>query len=178
MSVSIPEVVVDHVSDLSSAKEPILFLSFLFLQTDLSLEVRILEDLLQRRRNPRIQHLKSGETGITSNWARWFFNRPQSAISTSLNHNIASKRELEHALTWVLNLIFQYVKTLKVWEIYQNFAPISEVFVDQPCLLLLERENFWWKVSLRISVLKKCLYFVLHFQLQVSPCLVSPGHHL
>ena len=30
MSASNPEIVVDHVSDLSSAKEPILFLSFLF----------------------------------------------------------------------------------------------------------------------------------------------------
>ena len=47
MSSSNPEVVVDHVSDLSSAKEPILFLSFLFLHTDLLLEVGILNDFVQ-----------------------------------------------------------------------------------------------------------------------------------
>ena len=65
MSASNPEEVVDHVSDLSSAKEPIFFLSFLFLQTDFLLEVRILDDLVQSRRNPRIQHLKFRETSIT-----------------------------------------------------------------------------------------------------------------
>ena len=48
MSTSDSKVVVDHVSDLSSAKEPTLFLSFLFLQTDLFLEVGILDDLVQR----------------------------------------------------------------------------------------------------------------------------------
>ena len=67
MSASNPEVVVDHVSDLSSAKEPIFFLSFLFLQTDLLLEVGILDDLFQSRINPRIQHLKIQEMSITSN---------------------------------------------------------------------------------------------------------------
>ena len=58
MSASNREVVSDHVSDLSSAKKQIFFLSFLFLQTDLFLEVGILDDLVQSRRNPRIQHLK------------------------------------------------------------------------------------------------------------------------
>ena len=45
----------DHVSDLSSTKEPILFVSFLFLETDLFLEVGILDDLVQSRSNSRIQ---------------------------------------------------------------------------------------------------------------------------
>ena len=40
------------------------------------------------------------------------------------------------------------MKTLKFWEICQNKAPRSEVFVGQPknsveILLLLERENSW-----------------------------------
>ena len=61
MSASNSEVVVDHVSDLSSAKEPILFLSFLFLQIDLFLVVGILDGLIQSRRNPRVQHLKIRE---------------------------------------------------------------------------------------------------------------------
>ena len=40
------ELVVDHFSDLSSALEPILFRSFHFLQHDLFLQVRILDDLV------------------------------------------------------------------------------------------------------------------------------------
>ena len=48
-SVSNPEVVVNHVGDLFSAEEQILFLSFLFFQTDVFLEARILDDLVQGR---------------------------------------------------------------------------------------------------------------------------------
>ena len=44
MSTSDSKVVLDHESDLSSTKKPILFLSFLFLQTDFFLEVGILDD--------------------------------------------------------------------------------------------------------------------------------------
>ena len=61
------EAVVDHASDLSAAKEPVLFLSFMFLQTDLFLEVGILDDLVLSRRNPRIQYLKVREMRITLN---------------------------------------------------------------------------------------------------------------
>ena len=67
MSASNPEALADHVSDLPSAKEPILFLSFLFLQTDLFLAVGILDDLVQSGRNSRIQHLKIREMRITLN---------------------------------------------------------------------------------------------------------------
>ena len=42
-----PEVLVDQVSDLSSSKETIFFVSFNFLQTDLFLEVGILDDSVQ-----------------------------------------------------------------------------------------------------------------------------------
>ena len=42
-----PEVVVNQVSDLSSAKESVCFLSLLFLKTDRILEVGILDDLVQ-----------------------------------------------------------------------------------------------------------------------------------
>ena len=74
MSSSDSKVVVDYVSDPSSAKESILFLSFLFLQTDLSLEVGILDDLVQSRRNPRIQHLKIREMSLPLNRVRCFKN--------------------------------------------------------------------------------------------------------
>ena len=65
MSASKPQVVVDHVSDLSSAKEPLLFLSSLFLQTDLFLDVGIQDDLVQSRRNP--SHPASKNSGNENN---------------------------------------------------------------------------------------------------------------
>ena len=65
MSTNNSKVVVDHVSDLSSAKQTVLCLSFLFLQTDFFLEVGILDDLDQSRRNARVQHLKIREMSIT-----------------------------------------------------------------------------------------------------------------
>ena len=48
MAPSDPEVIVDQVGNLSTAKETVLFLGFLFLQTDSSFEVRIKDDLVQR----------------------------------------------------------------------------------------------------------------------------------
>ena len=54
MSTSDSKVVVDHVGDLSSTKMPVLFLGFLFLQTDLFLEVGILDDIVQRRSSSRV----------------------------------------------------------------------------------------------------------------------------
>ena len=67
MSASNPEVVVNHVSDLSSATERILFLSLLFLQTDLA---GIVNDLVQSGRNPRILHLKLREISFSMNCVR------------------------------------------------------------------------------------------------------------
>ena len=58
MGSSDPEVLVDQVSDLSSAKETVLFLGLLFLQTDSSFEVRIMDDFVQRWCNPRINYFK------------------------------------------------------------------------------------------------------------------------
>ena len=48
MGSSDPEVIVDQVSNLSATKETVLFLGFLFLQTDSSLEVRIMDDIVRR----------------------------------------------------------------------------------------------------------------------------------
>ena len=67
MSTNDTKVVVDHVSDLSSRKKPILFLGFLFLQTDLLLEAGILEDPVQSRRDPRVEHLESHEITASLN---------------------------------------------------------------------------------------------------------------
>ena len=48
MGSSDPELLVDEVSDLSAAKETVLLLGLLFLQTDSSFEVRIMDDFVQR----------------------------------------------------------------------------------------------------------------------------------
>ena len=73
------KVVVDHVSDLSFEKEPIVFLSFLFLQTDIFFLIGILNDLVQRRSNSRVQHFEIREIS-TLIWSRWLkfinWNRP------------------------------------------------------------------------------------------------------
>ena len=42
-----PEIFADQVSNLSSAKETVLLLALLFLQTDSSFEVRILDDFVR-----------------------------------------------------------------------------------------------------------------------------------
>ena len=77
MSASNPEVVVDHVSGLSRAKEPIFFLSFLLLQTDLFLQVGILDDLVQSRNNSRVQQFKIREMSVPLNQlSEMILNRP------------------------------------------------------------------------------------------------------
>ena len=76
MSACSLEVVVDHVSDLSSAKEPIFFLGFLFLETDFLFALGILDDLVQSRRNPRIQHLKIRENEYNPELFAMFLNHP------------------------------------------------------------------------------------------------------
>ena len=47
MAPSDPELFVDQVSNLSAAKETVLLLGFLFLQTDLPFEMGITDDLVQ-----------------------------------------------------------------------------------------------------------------------------------
>ena len=79
-----PKVVVDHASDLSSTKKLVLFLSFLFLQIDLFLEVGILDDLVQSRRNPRIQHLKVPEMEYNPELSAMMSSRPPNRPSPLL----------------------------------------------------------------------------------------------
>ena len=52
MACSDPEVIVDQVGNLSAAKETVLFLGLLFLQTDSSFEMGIMDDFVQCRNNP------------------------------------------------------------------------------------------------------------------------------
>ena len=58
MGPSDPEVIVDQVGNLSTAKETILFLGLLFLQTDSPFEPGIMDDFVQCRSNPRIKYFK------------------------------------------------------------------------------------------------------------------------
>ena len=53
-----PEALIDQLSNLSSAKETVLFLGLLFLQTDSPFELGILDDFVQCRSNPRIKYFK------------------------------------------------------------------------------------------------------------------------
>ena len=54
-----PEVIADQVSNLSAAKETVLLLGFLFLQTDSPFELGIMYDFVQCRSNPRIKYFKN-----------------------------------------------------------------------------------------------------------------------
>ena len=128
MSTSDSKAVVDHVSDLSSAKEPILFLSFLFLETDLLLEVGILNDLAQSRSNPCVQHFKISLPLIERDD---FKSSTEWTISTSLILHIAPTENRNMSLPG-FGILSSNMKTSNVWEICQTEAPIFAVFADHP----------------------------------------------
>ena len=148
MSASNLGVVVDHVSDLSSAMETIFFLSFLFLETDLFLEVGILDDLVQSRRYPRVRHLKVREMSITLNWSRWskIIHRIEHLHFFAPKHNLRGTTGIGTYLGFESHL-----PTWKRWrcgELCRNQDLKPAVVADEPCnsvdiLLLLERENSW-----------------------------------
>ena len=73
-----PEVFADQASDLSSAMETVLFLGFLFLQTDLFLEAGILDDLVRKR----VFRTCACEKGLS--WQQVFFMRVIKFVSGSL----------------------------------------------------------------------------------------------
>ena len=58
MAPSDPEMIVDQLGNLSAAKETVLFLSLLFLQTDSSFEMGIMDDFVQCCSNSRIEYFK------------------------------------------------------------------------------------------------------------------------
>ena len=84
----------------------VLILGFLLLETDLLLEFRILDDLVQSRSNLHVQHLKS-EIFFPITVREDFNSSNESTVSTSLIHNIASGGNWEQVVTWFLNRIFQ-----------------------------------------------------------------------
>ena len=58
MGSSDPELIVGPVGNLSTAKETVLFLGLLFLQTDFPFELGIMDDFVRRRSNLRIEYFK------------------------------------------------------------------------------------------------------------------------
>ena len=58
MARSDPKVIVDQVGNLSTAKETVLLLGLLFLQTDSSFELGIMDDFIECWSNPRIEYFK------------------------------------------------------------------------------------------------------------------------
>ena len=75
---SVPEVLVDQESDLSSTKETVLFLDFLLLQTDPSFEVRIMDDSVRSWSDLRIEYFKfwnvNSSQRARSFWIMHWFN--------------------------------------------------------------------------------------------------------
>ena len=110
MSTSDSKVVVDHESDLSSTKEPILFLGFLFLQTDLFLEVRTYGWSCSKQKRFSSPALQNSWNRYPQFYREDFNSTTKSNISTSLIHSKASEGKSEQELTRVLNLIFQHEK--------------------------------------------------------------------
>ena len=108
MSTSDSKVVVNHVSDLSSSKKPILFLGFLFLQSDLLFELEFWMILFKAEATLASSISKVGN--LSTAIVRDDFNSStESTITTSLIHNIESEGKSDQELTWVLNLIFQNI---------------------------------------------------------------------
>ena len=105
MSATNSKVVVDHECGLSSSKETVLFLGLLLLEIDLLLELRILDDLVQKQRQSSPLPSRSLENPYHKLIAR-INSSKGSKISTSLIHNIASDGKSEQVVTWFLNRLF------------------------------------------------------------------------
>ena len=163
MSASDPEVLVDQVSDLSSAKETILFWGFLFIETDLLLELRILDDLVQSRSNLRVQHLEVWKV-LSTNWSRGF------QFLAWINHLHFFDPHRLSLDFW--NLIFQMKND---WR----FRNLSNCSSDSCCLccptirfcgistgideLIVDR------AFLQMSASELCLYFACHLLWKKNP---------
>ena len=87
-----PEVLIDQVSNLSSAKETVLLLGFLFLQTHLSLEADIMDDSVQCWSNSRVDYFNIWRIPFAEH--EDLRSSTDSTISTSLIHSTASRGKL------------------------------------------------------------------------------------
>ena len=99
MSASHSRVVADYEGDLSSSLKPVLFLDFMFLETDLLLEVRILDDHVQSRKQSSHPASQNLENSFQKHIARNSIPEMNQTFSTSSIHNIASDGKSEQVVT-------------------------------------------------------------------------------
>ena len=158
MSTSDSEGVVDHVSDLSSAKGPIFFLSFLFLETDLLLWSGNFErSYSEQKQSSRPASQSEGNPYLQL--IAMMLIHPLTRPSPLLGSITLPPRENRNKNLLGFWISSSNMKTLKMLGICQIEAPRSEVFVDQPrnsvgVTLLLERKNSWSMVFLQISAME------------------------
>ena len=107
MAPSDPEVIVDQVGNLSTAKETVLFLGLLFLQTDSILLKWELWMILFRAEAILASSTSKFGIEIARVDDEDLNSYTESTNSTSLIHCMASVRNCEQVHTSVLNLIFQ-----------------------------------------------------------------------
>ena len=134
MGSSDPELFVDQVGNLSATKETVLFLGFLFLQTDFPLKWEVWMILF------------SAEAILASSTSKFGIEIPrvddedlnsstESTNSTSLIHCIASVGNCEQVHTSVLNLIFQQAKVAGVGNLSKWRSEICNRWLVCPIIL-------------------------------------------
>ena len=102
----------------------------------------------------------------------------ESTISTSLIHNIASERKSEQELTWVLNLIFQYMNDdgeyIKLkFRYLLPFLSSHRILWDFHC----QKRIHGSRPSFRHLHCSRAPKFVLHLLRQVSLCFLALENH-
>ena len=107
MSAIHSRVVEDHEGDLSSSWEPTLLLGFLFLETDLLLELGYSGWSCSEQKQSSPSSISKFEKFFPETDRENFNSSNESTISTSLTHNIASDGKSEQVVTWFLSRIFQ-----------------------------------------------------------------------
>ena len=170
MSTSDSKVVVDHVSDLSSTKKPILFLSLPVPPDWPSSWSRNSGWSYSKQKQISRPAFKIPEI-FTLNWSRRLkfhtLNWP-SPLLWSIALPPRENRNQKLPGFWFF--IFQH-ETLKVLGIYRTEAPIFAIFAVHPKNSVefpLVRKNSWWTAFLQTSALVSCSQFVLHLSRHVS----------
>ena len=170
MSASNSEMLVDHVSSLSSAKEPVLFLGFLLLEADPCVWAFCSSRLTLVLKNGFKMILSRADAIFASSIAKFGNLYPRMdcdvirsstglAISTSLIHNSVSAGKTWTGTYFGLEIRLPTLKMKKDQGIYRNAVLRLDSSVTQPYnftdkLLPLVREDSRLKTSLQISVLK------------------------
>ena len=171
------EVVINQVSDLSSSKESVLFLSLLFLQTDSFLEVGTIDNFAQPWCNTRVEQLKVEKRNNPWIEHQDFKSSTDLAISTSLIHNMAFVVKLEQEHTPTLNLILQHEKVCGIGNLSKWSSEIWSLCWSAPWFLKFLQCMGWNEFpadGLRGNLgVELCLCPDHSFQLRVAPFFVA-----